>query len=290
MKWFLLVLALLLGAPLSAVAQLPEQVAVSDTLVEVRLADGSTLFGRVVAVEGDRITLETQSGARVELRQSQIRSLRRVSGKVKDGTVWRDDPQATRLFFSPTGRSLAKDEGYFGVYELFFPFITYGITDRVTVAGGTPIIPGAIGEFAYFGPKLLLVDAPKTQISAGVFAGLFDEGLAGVLYGVGTFGDRNNALTTGIAWGFTSGEGDGDVSDRPLILLGGEARTGRMTKFITENYFVPGEEGVLVSAGIRFFGERLSADAGIGTFLGEGCNGECTLPLVNFVYTFGKER
>lgn len=288
MQLFVLVLALIFGAAAPAAAQLPERgVVVSDTLVEVRLADGSTFFGRVVAVEGDRITLETQAGARVELRRAQISSLRPLSGQVRDGTIWRTDPHATRLFFAPTGRSLAKDEGYFGVYELFFPFITYGITDRVTVTGGTPIFPGAVGEFAYFGPKLLLVDAPKTQVSAGVFAGVAGEGLGGVFYGVGTFGDRDNAFTTGIAWGFDTESGS-DVYSEPLVLLGGEARAGSNTKFLTENYFLLGESSAVVSGGIRFFGERLSADAGVALLLGEET--ACCLPLVNFVYTFGKQR
>jgi hypothetical protein len=289
LRMVLLVLALLARAAAPAPAQVPEQVAVSETLVEVRLADGSTLFGRVVAVEGDRITLETQAGARVELRRSQIRSLRPVGGQVKDGEVWRNDPHATRLFFAPTGRSLARDEGYFGVYELFFPFVTYGLTSRVTVTGGTPIFPGAVGDFAYFGPKLLVVDAPRTQVSAGVFTGLFEGGLTGVLYGVGTFGDRDNALTTGIAFGFESGDGGSEVFEEPLVMLGGEARAGRNTKLLTENYFAPGESGALISGGIRFFGERLSADFGVGAFIGDGDAG-CCLPLVNFVYSFGGQR
>jgi energy-converting hydrogenase Eha subunit B len=51
-------------------------------------------------------------------------------------------------------------------------------------------------------------------------------------------------------------------------MLGGEARVGPRTKFLSENYFLVGESGVLVSGGIRFWGERLSADAGVGTIIG----------------------
>ncbi|HEV2149478.1 MAG TPA: hypothetical protein VGR37_18910 [Longimicrobiaceae bacterium] len=276
-------------APSPAVAQVPERIAVSDTLVEVRLSDGSTLFGRVVEVQDGRIVLETQAGARVELSRAQIRSLRPVAGTVRGGVVWEDDPHATRLFFAPTGRALSAGEGYFGVYELFFPFVTYGVTNRFTVAAGTPIIPEAIGEFAYVGPKVLLVSAPRMQLSAGVFAGFFDGGTAGIAYGVGTWGDRDNAFTAGAGWGFTAGEGNGDVSNRPLVMLGAESRTGRRTKFLTENYFVFGESGALVSGGLRFFGERLSADAGLG-LLYSGDELLCCLPLINFVYSFGERR
>lgn len=285
----LLLLGALLGAAPNAAAQTPWEAAVSDTLVEVRLADGSTLYGRVVAVEGDRITLQTQAGVRAEVERAQIRSISPVRGRVQNGEVWLDDPHATRLFFSPTGRSMAAGEAYFGVYELFFPFVTVGVTDRLVLTGGTPIIPAAIGEFAYVGPKLLLLEGPRHHLSAGVFAGFFDGGVSGVAYGVGTWGDRDNAVTAGAGWGFTAGDGDGDVTSRPLILLGGEARTGRRIKLLTENYFVPGENGAVASGGARFWGERLSADAGVGVLFVDG-KVECCLPLVNFVYSFGKKR
>ncbi|HEX2190516.1 MAG TPA: hypothetical protein VHG51_16525 [Longimicrobiaceae bacterium] len=276
--------------PAPAAAQVPERIAPSDTLVQVRLADGSTLFGRVVAVEDERVVLETEAGARVEVTRAQIRSLRPVAGRVRDGEVWEEDPHATRLFFAPTGRALRAGEGYFGVYELFFPFVTFGVADRLTVAAGTPIVPGAIGEFAYVGPKLLLVDAPRMQVSAGVFAGFFDGGTAGIAYGVGTWGDRDDAITAGAGWGFTTDGDDSEVSSKPLVMLGGETRAGRRTKLLTENYFVFGESGGIVSGGVRFFGDRLSADAGIATLLGAGCDGQCILPVVNFVYSFGRAR
>lgn len=260
------------------------QPTVSDTLLEIQLADGSVLFGRVESVEGDRITVVTEGGARVQLERSQIRSSRPARGRVRDGRVWLDDPTGTRLFFAPTGRSLAAGEGYFGVYELFFPFATYGVTDRITIAGGTPVVPGAFGEVAYIAPKVTLIRGERTNIGAGVFAGFFDGATAGIVYGVGTWGDRDNAVTAGAGLGF----GGGEFASKPLIMLGGETRAGRQSKLITENYFVPGESGALISGGIRFFGERLSADAGIGGFIGSG-ETECCLPLVNFVYTFGRK-
>lgn len=289
----LLRLALLLLVSLTAArhahAQTPAEIAVGDTLREIHLVDGSILFGRVVAAEGDRVTVETQSGVRVEVQRAQIRSVRAVYGRVVNGEVWPEDPNATRLFFAPTGRSLAQGEAYLGVYELFFPFVTYGLTDAVAIAGGTPIIPGAIGEFAYLGPKVRVINAPAVQLSLGAFAGIFDGGTAGIVYGVGTWGGPDAALTAGAGFGFASDGDGGSISDRPLLMVGGEARIGRRIKFITENYFLPGESGAALSGGIRFFGERLSADAGLAFAVGEG-GGGCCLPLVNFVYVFGRER
>ena len=307
--WLVLVFgAMLVDDPSPASAQVPVEIAASDTLYEVQLADGSTIIGRVVAVDGDELTLQTESGVRVQVTRAQIRSMRPVQGRVQDGEVWPEDPHATRLFFAPTGRSLARGEGYFGVYELFFPFVTFGITDQLVITGGTPIFPGATGEFAYFGPKLRLIDAPRTQISAGVFAGLWDGGMAGVAYGVGTWGTRDNAVTAGAGWGFSDDtDDDGGMLNRPILMLGGETRAGARIKFLTENYLLiyedncaefdptrgmcrSGTESVgLLTAGVRFFGERLSADAGVG--LGVGTDDfACCIPLVNFVYSFGGGR
>ncbi len=288
LRFALLLTAFLLvkGAP---AIQAQETVVVSDSLVEVRLTDGSVLFGRVRAVEDDRITLETQSGARVELRRAEVRRIQQIRGRLRNGEVWNDDPHDTRLFFAPTGRTLDAGEGYFGVYELFFPFLTFGLSDRLVLTGGTPIIPGAIGEFAYLGPKFQLVRTDRMQLSAGVFAGIVESAVAGVAYGVGTWGDSDGAVSAGAGFGFWASDGESGASERPLLMLGGEKRTGRRTKFLTENYFVPGEEGAIVSAGIRFWGERLSADAGLGAVVGGGC-GECIFPLVNFVYSFGGAR
>jgi hypothetical protein len=279
---FLCALAGAFAAPERAQAQTPIPAA-SDTLREIHLADGSVLIGRIESVTRDRVTVVTQAGLRVELDAAQIRSAAPV--RVREGRVVREDPTGTRLFFAPTGRSLDAGEGYFGVYELFFPFLTYGVTDRFTIAAGTPVVPGAIGEFGYVAPKLTIIRSERVNVGTGVFAGFAEGELGGIAYGVGTWGSRDNAFTGGVGFAF----GGGEFFDEPILMLGGETRLGQQTKLLTENYFVPGESGALLSGGIRYFGERISADLGIGGFF-SGEESECCLPLVNVVYTFGRKR
>lgn len=284
----LLLLAAALTVPAGAAAQV-ENAAVADSLYEVRLSDGSVLYGRVTAETPDELTLVTQSGATVRLRRDQVVAITPLRGRVVNGEVWGDDPHATRLFFGPTARAVPRGEGYLGVYELFFPFVTYGVTDRFTISGGTPVIPEAIGEVFYLAPKYEVLRTPTVSAAVGVLAlfatGQEEFGSAGLLYGVGTFGGSDRALTVGATVPFIAAEGESDVGDQPAFMVGGEARISRRTKFITENYFVAGESGALVSAGVRFFGERLSADFGVGMGFADGDNA-CCLPLVNFVYSF----
>jgi hypothetical protein len=288
----LVLLALLLVcAPAPAQeTRAPVPVAVSDSVVEVRLVDGTVLIGRVVAVDGDRVTLETAAAGRVELRREQIRSLRTARGRSRaGGEFWPADPNATRLFFGPTARTLGAGQGSFGVFELFFPFASYGVSDRFTIAGGTPIIPDVIGQVGYIAPKLQVIRAPGVMVSAGALAafGTDEFASAGMLYGVGTFGGEDRALTVAAAVPFITDGDEGDVGEDPIIMLGGESRVSRRIKLMTENYFMIGQDGAVLSGGVRILGDRLTADFGIGGGIGDGA-GECCLPLVNFVYTFGR--
>lgn len=293
-------------SPLSAQQRAePIGVSVGDTVQQIRLVDGSVLVGRVVAVRGDRIEVETTAGARVELMRAQIRSVRPVRGTIQNGQIWAEDPNTSRLFFGPTARTVPAGDGYFGVFELVFPYVAFGVTDYLTVAGGTPIIPGVIGEIVYLAPKVRIVSAPSAQVAAGAlafFAPGEDFSSAGILFGVGTFGSLDNAVTVGAGYGFAGEE----FANKPVLMAGAEARLSRRTKFITENYLVLYEDAVfdgsfdrfdprtetravtLLSAGVRFFGEQLSADAGLGFAVGEGDG--CCLPVVNFIYNFGGNR
>jgi hypothetical protein len=264
----------------------------TDTLVELRLADGSTFVGRVVAESADRITFETVGGTRIEIDRAQIRSISPVRGRVVDGVYWREDPNRTRLLLvAPTGRSLRQGEGYVSTFWVAFPFVAYGISDNFTVAGGTPLFPGVVGRVIYLAPKFQVVSTPTMEAAVGVLA-LFatqelDSGSAGIGYGVATFGNTDRSVSTGAGWAFALGDGDGWISDEPLLMLGGEYRVSRSVKLLTENYFLLSESGSLVTGGVRLFGERLSADFGLGAVVARGSGDVPWFPLLNFVYNFG---
>src|SRR6266851_3786159 len=61
-------------------------------------------------------------------------------------------------------------------------------------------------------------------------------------------------------------------------MIGGEHRLGRRLKFITENYVW--HDGGIISLGVRFLGERLSADVGI--FAPLVADTTFAAPVVNF--------
>ena len=279
----LLSLAGALAAPSPAAAQEVPEIAVSDSLQEIRLSDGSVIFGRVLDVRGETVVVELQAGGRLEVPRGQIVTVTPVRGRVVEGAVWTEDPHATRLFFGPTARAAGNGHAYLGVYEVFFPFVSVGFGNHVTLSGGTPIIPGVIGEIWYLAPKVTVLTTPRASAAVGALYGTDGDAGAGIFYAVGTFGDPDGAVTTGVGWGFS----DEDTYSKAIIMLGGELRAGRYTKLITENYFATGGGDGIISGGVRFFTGRLSADLGMATVVGTDCGSECYLPLVNFVYSFG---
>ena len=260
-----------------------EALSPGDDLHEIRLADGSVLFARVTAVDGETIVLLTLAGARVEVERSQIRATQSAQGQVVRGEFWREDPNSSRLFFTATGRTLRKGEAYIGTYVIVLPFFAVGLTDRITVAGGAPVLFGRLEPF-YVAPKIQLFSTAHAAVSVGTLAVFFDDDIVGINYGVGTFGTPDHALTLGVGFGYS---GD-DFSNQPVAMIGGEARLTRRLKAVTENYFLPGQEGLVFSAGLRFIGERFSTDLGVAGFAGSDSG--CCLPLINFSYAIGRGR
>ena len=264
----------------------------ADTIVEVRLLDGSILYGRVLMQDSTQVVIRTISGTEVRVTRDRIASFRSARGRMVGTEYWSADPNGTRLFFTSTGRALGKGEGYISTYLFVFPFVAYGVTDRFTIAGGTPIIPGSIGKAYYLAPKFTIREKERSSYAIGALSfGLTEDvsdGTYGLLYGVGTWGNRDNAFTAGAGWGYRWGGGNSSVANAPVMVLGGETRVSRRVKLVTENWIYTGSgaNGGIFSGGFRFIGDRLSADFGMIGGAGDG-DLACCLPIVNFVWNFG---
>jgi hypothetical protein len=281
-------LLITMAAPSLRAQDAAAAVVTADSAVEVRLKDGSVLIGRVESESPAQVVLMTRSGARVEIPRAEIVSMRRVTLR-PTGEVWVEDPNGSRLFFTSTGRSLPQGEGYVSSFWLFFPFVGYGVTDWLTIAAGTPIVPGAFGDMFYIAPKITMFDRGKTSLAVGALSFFvtkeIEEGNVGIVYGVGTYGTRDNAITLGAGWFYAATDGYSDIGDEPVFMIGGERRVSRRVKLVTENW-LSASDGIdgMMSGGVRFIGDRLSADLGLASL--PGATG-CCLPLMNFVWSFG---
>jgi hypothetical protein len=310
--WTLTVLLIVVGGTAWAQEPPPPSTVAARlvNLVEIRLVDGSVLYGTIESEAAASVVLRTIGGLVVTLERAQIASIEQARGEIVNGEFRQYDSNATRLLFAPTGRNLAKGEGYLGVYEFLLPFVQYGITDRFSFGAGTPLIfvGDADGRPIWLTPKYQVYNAGRTSAAIGVmhFVILGEDVRMGLAYGVVTRGTPDTAVTIGAGWAYSryrdteyTGNCFGppsasmvpcvreEVTHTPgsaVAMIGGEQRVNRRVKLISENYVF--KQGVIVSAGVRFLGERLSADLGVFAPIVE--DGFFVGPVVNFVWTFGR--
>lgn len=252
--------------------------------------DGSSLIGRIVEVKENEVQFETNIGS-IVIPIVEIKKIKEVpKSSIKDGKYWYSDPNDTRLYFSPTGRNLKKGEGYFSDCYLFFPGISYGITNNITIGGGMSLFPGfEIDEqLFYFTPKVGLKATDNFNLATGALiiriptsSSDGNPTTTGVLYGVGTLGKIDSSITAGFGYGFV----DGKFADKPMIMIGGEFRLSRRIAFVTENFIFPGLDEPLISYGFRFFGESLAVDIALINMLG-GDSIFLGIPYIDFVFNF----
>ena len=254
------------GAPQATAPVVQEELLrIPDSLHSqvIELRDGSSLIGRIAEVRGDTVVFAT-AVTRVHVPRSAIRSVREIGNPVvaPSGEVWLPDPGVTRLLFAPTGRMLAQGDGYFSNAYLFVLGFFQAPSDRLTIGGGMSIIPSDdfIENNAYYlMPKVGLVQSERVNVAVGGLVGVIpgaDGAGGGIAYGVATLGSRESNLTFGAGYGFN----DDEVMDTPLLMLGLYQRLSRRTAFVSENYVLPGEDPIVFSYGLRFFGEKLSVD------------------------------
>ncbi len=133
------------------------------------LSDGSTVFGRVVVLSGDSLTFRSNAGATMQLPVGAVRSVKEIATvEIHEGEYWFPNPNATRLFFAPTGQMLKKGEGYLSDYEVFFPGVAVGVSDNLTLGGGVSLLPlGFDEQVYYFTPKIGASLSDKFHVAAG---------------------------------------------------------------------------------------------------------------------------
>jgi len=250
----------------------------ADVVQRLTLSDESQLFGRVESIDDDSIVFRSVADVVMRVPRVSILDLRTTSGRLVNGTFQPHDPHNNRLMFAPTARSLRRGEGYFGVYYVL-PFVQVGLTDRFSVGGGTPLFFGEGAHPVWFTPKMQVLSRKHVQAAAGVLhiTGIEDFE-AGIAYGVTTVGSDDSAATIGFGRAY-SGHGG-----RRILMIGGEHRQSRRIKWITENWFWRGEARGFVSGGVRFLGERLSADLSLVVPLVD--EAAVAFPIVSFAWHF----
>lgn len=270
-------LAFLLFVPSLAAQQTAPPDTVTRQIIHTR--DGSTLVGRIVAQDSTSIRFETSGGVLVLARTAVLNVETVKASAIHDGEYWFPDPNRTRLFLGPTGRTLDQGEGYYQNTYLVLQNFAGGINDYVTMGGGFSLIPGVNPSqwLYYVTPKVGVYRSENLNAAVGAIAGYLDESDVhgiGLAYGAVTKGGPDGSVTAGVGFGYAGSK----IESNPVILLGGNQRITRRFTLLTENYFYI-KSGTTSSCtinncsdntsyqlygafsyGLRFMGEKLSVD------------------------------
>jgi hypothetical protein len=275
-------------------------------LVRLELTDGSTLLGAIVAEDEEALTVKTLAGLEVRVPRAAVTSLRAT--RSGEGGFGGGDPSGSRLLLAPTARPLQEGEGYFSDHYVLFPGATLGLTDSFSLGGGVSMVPalGLTDQAFYLAPRLAWTLSGKAALSTGALYTRAGGYQAAVAFGLGTFGSPDASLTVGLGLAATrddEGEEEFDPQtgtwrfrpsrwefrDAPIVLVGGNKRLSRRMALISENWLFLGQ-GFRLSRqpfglGLRFFGDRLSADVGV-ILVGEVLESGFPIPWLSFSYHF----
>lgn len=241
---------------------------VADSTFEqmVKKNDGSIYVGRIIEVTKDSVLFKTAE-AEFSIAINEIKDIEKIT--VGERGYHYPDKNKDKLFFAPTGRTLKKGEGYFIDTYIFFPGISYGLTDRITIGGGFSLFPGLDmnEQVYYFMPKIGLIQNKNYSLAISSFIFQFPDEVppVGFIFGMNTYEIENVSLTAGLGYGFY----DHELADKPAVILGADWRFSRKFAFLTENWIVPDEEGEIISYGIRIINDHVNTDLGFANTFGD---------------------
>ncbi|MEZ4702611.1 MAG: hypothetical protein R2834_24765 [Rhodothermales bacterium] len=285
-------LALWMASAGAASAQAP-----ADTAQVWRIVtrDGNEYVGKIVERVAGAIRLETDTIGVVSIREELIVRMEVVDARRRDsGEIWARNPQATRYFWGPNGYGLRKGEGYYQNVWIFFNQISIGVTDHATI--GLGLVPlflwGGEAFPAWITPKLSLPIVPdKFNLGIGALAGTLvggfgsEDGAAGIVYGIGTYGSRDANVSFGLGYGFAGR----DWGRHPALTLSAMSRQGKRSYLLFESYIIStGEESAgLALFGGRYIASRISIDYGGMVPFGFEVDRLIVLPWLALVVPFG---
>jgi hypothetical protein len=305
---FRLLFLLFLLAATTSQAQEADTTATRPVNATIFLKDGTQLRGLLLSESPVGIRIKTDNLGEIILTTDKIdRIEKHTEGFYRNGKYWFRNPNSTRYFFAPSALPLRKGEGYYQNAYIFVNSASVGVTDHFTMGGGFVLNPTFRDwQVVFLTPKVSFPSQSNVTFGVGAIAvGVFNRQynydqmgmqtasdiettLAGIAYGVATFGNVERNASVGLGWGFANEE----IGPRPVLNLSYMSRIGRKVGVVTENWiFIPnaGDPAVaLLSGGVRFFGEKMSVDLAMWVPASRDIDQFIAVPYVDFVIKFGK--
>ena len=109
--------------------------------------DGTTIIGTFVKDEGGNIYINDLEGKETYLPRVMVAQIHELTDdNFKNEEYWFPNLHDTRYFFSPSAFGLEQGEGYFGHSYWMLWQAQYGISDELSIGGGTTLwgFPGTL--------------------------------------------------------------------------------------------------------------------------------------------------
>ena len=223
--------------------------------------DGTTIIGTFDREEKGNVYIKDLEGKEVYIPSVMIAQRHEVTNdNLRDGEYWFSNLHDTRYFFAPSAFGLEAGEGYFNnIYYLYWQ-AQYGITDELSIGGGTFFLgPSSLNmKYSYNLGKDLNMAMGYFWIGS-LFWNDEIETFVSMPFVVGTTGSKENNFTLGIGYNFLEGSA--------TLNIGGTFRASRRLSFIAEAWVFNFEDGTIMGGpGMRYFRKinRVTARNGAG--------------------------
>ncbi len=263
------------------------------TIVTLLLKDNRTFSGKIIRQDDKIIVLLTHSGIEMKVPRSQIQSVEYPNGQVSGNPFRRMDPNHTRLMMAPTGRQLRQGEGYFSDIYIFFPSVTYGVTNNISISAGISVIPFVdfASQIKYAAPRLGFQISDEAALTAGALFVSGIGGSSGLVFAGGSIGPPHKSLTFGIGFSYSKTKSSAlQFSKYPIVILGGNIQLGSHVSLVSETWLFLGKDFNLKEQpfgfAFRLFGDYVAIDLGFilfGSMLG---NGGFPIPWLSATFNF----
>lgn len=267
----------------------------STRTYRIETSDGNIFTGSIISEDSVIVLLKTEEYGRITLFQKRIISRNELKNITQvEGRIWLPNPQSARYFWAPNGYGLEKGSAYYQNIWVFYNQVSVSGSDNFSMGAG--LLPlflfGGAPTPVFIVPKFSIpVVQDKLNIGTGAFLGavLGEDAFGfGLLYETTTIGSRDRNTSLGLAWGFASGE----FMEKPIINLSTMIRTGPTGYFISENYYIPVEDGsvFVISAGGRSIIRNISLDYSLWIPLSGQIEEFVAIPFLGVAIPIGSKR